>query len=99
MPRMPRTSIAPSTVAVTLLQLDLAVLGDRGDAGGQAAGQTDEHVLDRGGAVVLGSEDLGVIDVERVLGAVVLLLAEPEEVLDTRRAVRAVQPLARGTPL
>ena len=34
-------------------QLDLAVLRHRGDAGGQAAGQGHEHVLDRRGAVVL----------------------------------------------
>ena len=80
-------------------QLDLAVLGDRGDAGGQAAGQADEHVLDRRRAVVLGGEDLGMVDVERVPGAVALLLAEAEEALDVGVAVRAVLPLARGSPL
>ena len=39
-------------------QLDLAVLGDGGDAGGQAAGEADEHDFDRRRPVVLGGEDL-----------------------------------------
>ena len=45
-------------------QLDLPVLGDGGDAGGEAAGQGDEHVLDGCRPVVLGGEDLRVIGVE-----------------------------------
>ena len=59
MPRMPRTSIAPSIVADDAAQLDLAVLRDGGDAGGQAAGQADEHVLDRRRAVVLEAKISG----------------------------------------
>ena len=41
------------------------MLGDGGDAGGEAAGEADEHDLDGGGAVVLGGEALGVVGVER----------------------------------
>ena len=69
-------------------QLDAAVLRDRRDARRQAARQADEEVLDRRDAVVLGREDLRVVGVERRLGLVALLLAEAEEVLDRRRAVR-----------
>ena len=47
-------------------ELDAAVLGDGGDAGGEAADEADEHVLDRGGAEVLRGEALGVVDVEVV---------------------------------
>ena len=53
-------------------QLDLAVLCDRGDAGGQATDQADEHELDRRGAMVFGGEALGVVGVELECGAVVL---------------------------
>ena len=55
-------------------QLDAAVLRDRRHAGGQAARQADEEVLDRRDAVVLGREDLGVVGVEHRLGLVGLLL-------------------------
>ena len=41
------------------------MLGDRGDAGGQAAREPHQHVFDRRGALVLGGEDLRVIGVER----------------------------------
>ena len=47
-------------------ELDLAVLSHGGDAGGEAAGQSDEHVLDRRGAEVLRGEALRVIDFEPV---------------------------------
>ena len=33
------------------VELNVTVLGDGGDSGGEAAGQTDRHVLDRGGTV------------------------------------------------
>jgi hypothetical protein len=55
------------------------VLGDRGDACGQAPDQADQHELHRRGAVVLGCEALGVVDVELVGGAVLLLAAEAGE--------------------
>src|SRR5271166_3426135 len=57
-------------------ELDAPVLGDRGDARGQAADEADQHDLRRRGALVLGREALRVIDVELVLGAVPLLGAE-----------------------
>ena len=47
-------------------ELDAPVLGDRGDAGGQAPDEADQHDLRRRGAVVLGREALRVIDVELV---------------------------------
>src|SRR5205085_1429460 len=79
-------------------QLDLTVLCDRGHARGQATGQAHEHELDGRRAVVLRGEDLGVVDVERVAGAVTLLLAEAEEALHGRAAVCPVLPLTRGSP-
>ena len=67
------------------VQLDVAVLRDGRDAGGEAAGEADEHELDRRGAVVLGREDLRVVGVVLELRLVRLLLAEAEEVLDVER--------------
>ena len=75
-------------------QLDLTLLGDGGDTGGEAAGQRDEHVLDRRGAVVLGGEALGMVGVERERRAVLMVLAEAGEPVDGRAAVRAVHPRA-----
>src|SRR6185437_15006898 len=63
-------------------QLDAAVLGDRGHARGQAAGQADEQVLDRRDAVVGRREDERVVGLERRLGLVLLLLAQAEEAVD-----------------
>ena len=48
--------------------------------------------------LVLGREDLRVVGLERELGPVLLLLAEPVEAVDVRAAVRALLPLARGPP-
>ena len=61
-------------------------------------GEADEDVLDRRDAVVLRREDLRVIRLERRLGLVLLLLAEAEEPVHVRPAVRAVLPLAGGPP-
>ncbi len=72
--------------------------GDGRDAAGEAAGETDENVLDRGRAVVLRGEHLGVIGIELELGLVGLLLAEAEEALDDGVAVRAVHPIAGRAP-
>src|SRR5690242_21114720 len=47
------------------------------DAGGEAARQSDEHVLDRRRTVVLGGEDLRVVGVEERGCPVRLLGAEP----------------------
>ena len=80
------------------VQLDAAVLRDRRHAGGQAAGQPDEQVLDRGDAVVRGREHLGMVGLEGRLPLVLLLLAESEVVLDRRRAVHAVLPGRGGPP-
>src|SRR5713101_2400813 len=82
-----------------LVQLDLPVLCDCGHACRQAARETHEHVLDRRGAVVRRCEDLRMIGVEHELGAVVLLVAEAEEALDDRPAVRAVLPFTGRPPL
>ena len=49
------------------------MLGDRGDAGGQAPDEADQHELHRRGAVVRGGEAFGVVDVELIRGAVLLL--------------------------
>ena len=95
---MPWRSISPSSVADTRRSLDLPVLRDGGHTCCQAAGEPDEHVLDRGGAVVLGGEDLGVVGVEGEAGPIALLLAESEEALDLRPAVGPVLPLAGCPP-
>ena len=91
-------SIWPFELRLDRAQLDAAILRDRGDAGRQAAREADEHVLDRRDAVILRREDLRMIGLERGLGLVLLLLAEPEEALDVRLAVRAVLPLAGRPP-
>ena len=57
------------------VQLDVAVLRHRGDARGQAAGEADEHVLDRRGAVVRRGEDLRVVRIEFEAAPMVLLAA------------------------
>src|SRR5690242_17086077 len=79
-------------------QLDAAVLGDRGHAGRQAAGQADDEVLDRRDAVVGRREDLGVVGLEDRLLLVGLLLAEAEEAVDLDLAVDAVLPGGGGAP-
>ena len=79
-------------------QLDAPILRDRGDASRQAACETDEHVFDRRRAEILGGEDFRMIGLERELGLVLLLLAEPMEALNLRLAVRAVLPFAGGPP-
>src|SRR6185295_10586480 len=58
----------------------------------------DEDVLDGRDAAILRREHLRVIRLERSLGLVLLLLAEPEEPVDVRLAVRATLPLAARPP-
>src|SRR5580700_1167347 len=79
-------------------ELDAAELSDRGDPSGQAAGQADQHDLHRGGAVVLGGEALGVVDVVLVGGAVLLLGAQAGEPVHGGVAVGALSPGAGGPP-
>ena len=79
-------------------QLDVAVLGDRGDAGGEAARQPDKHVLDGRRAVIFGGENFRMIGVEGEGALVVLFLAEAVIAFDRGVAVRAVLPLASGAP-
>ena len=79
-------------------ELDAAILGDRGDAGREAAREPDEQELDRRHAVVLGGEDLRVVGIEGGFGAVLLLGAEAEEVRNLRAAVGAAQPFVRRPP-
>ena len=80
-------------------QLDLAILRDRSDAGREAGGEADEHVLHRRRAVVFGREDRRMVGVVFELGLVRLLGAQAEELLDGGAAVRAVDPAAGGAPL
>ena len=91
--------MSPSMRRLDRLQLDVAVLGDRGDAGGQAARQPDQHIFDRRRALVLGREDLGMVGIEREGRLAVLLLAQTVEALDGRMAVGAVLPFAGRAPL
>src|SRR5688572_6066387 len=79
-------------------ELNTTILCDRGDAGGQAAGQTDEHVFDRRGTEILGGKDLRMVRFERELGLVLLLFAESVKALDLRVGVGAVLPLAGCPP-
>ena len=81
------------------LQLDVAILRDRGDAGRQAAREADQDIFDRCGAQILGREALGVIGIERKRLLAPLLLAQAEEALHGRMAMGAVLPLTGGTPL
>ena len=81
------------------VELDPAVLGHGGHAGGEAPHEADEHELDGRGAVVLGREALGVVDVEAEGAAVLLLGAEPAEALDGAVAVGAPLPGATRPPL
>ena len=98
-PRMPRTSIPPSIVAETLRSwISRFCATAATPAVRQLARATSTYSTGRG-AVVLGGEDLGVIGVERVPGAVALFLAETEEALDGRAAVGAVLPLTGRPPL
>src|SRR5215469_11374196 len=79
-------------------QLYAAVLRNRGHTRREAARETDQHQLDWRRAVVLGSEHLGVIGLERELRPVLLLVPEPMEALDGRCGVGPVPPLAGRTP-
>ncbi len=58
------------------------MLRDRGNARGETAGKPDEHQLDRRRTEILGGEHFRMIDVERKLGLVLLLLAETVKPLD-----------------
>ena len=81
------------------LQLDIAILRDRRDSGGQAAREADQDIFDRRGSQILGREALGVIGIERKRLLAPLLLAEAVEALHGRMAMGAVLPLTGGTPL
>ena len=81
------------------MKLDAAVRRHRRDTGREARRQRGERDLGRGGAVVLGGEDLGVVGVDRVRLAVHVLSAEAGEVGDLGAAVGPSHPLAAGPPL
>src|SRR5690606_31465999 len=80
-------------------ELNVPVLRDGRDAGGEARCERDEHVLDRRRAVVLGRENLRMVRVVAERGPVRLLRAEPEEAVHDGTAVRAANPFARRAPL
>src|SRR5262249_39021062 len=80
-------------------QLNVAMLGDRRDAGGQTAGKSDQDEFDRRGPFVLGGEHFGVVGIEGERGLAVLFLAQAVEAFDRRVAVRAVLPFAGRAPL
>ena len=75
------------------------LLGDGGDAGGQAAGEAGEHHLDGRDAVVLGGEELRVVGVEHERLTVGLLAAERRRSCRSWCGVGAADPLAAGPPL
>ena len=79
-------------------QLNVAMLGDGGDAGGQAARQPDQHILHRRDAVVFGGKHLRMIGVERESLFVALLLAEAVIAFDGRTTERAVFPFDGRAP-
>src|SRR4051794_31357002 len=80
------------------LELDVAVLRDGGHAGGQAGRQPDEDVLDRGRAVVLGGEHLGVIGGVAEARLVAVGLAQPRVVVHRGLGAGAPDPLRRCAP-
>src|SRR3954468_15812167 len=80
------------------LELDVAVLRDGGHAGGQAGRQPDEDVLDRGRAVVLGGEHLGVIGGVAEARLVAVGLTQARVVVDRGLGARAPDPLGRCAP-
>src|SRR5262245_38184317 len=59
-----------------LAELNPAMLGNRGYAGGEAASQGDEHELNRRRALILRGEDLRVVGLEAERCLVLLLAAE-----------------------
>ena len=81
------------------LELDVPVLGHRGNAGGQAACETNQHVLDRRCAVVFGCEHFRVVGVEGELRLVILLATKAAKAANGRLAVGAVDPFAGRPPL
>lgn len=56
-------------------QLNVAVLGDRGDSSGQTTRQPNQDVLDRRSTFVLGGENLGVVGIEGKYFLVMLFLS------------------------
>ena len=75
------------------------MLGDRGDTGGQAAGQADQNEFDRSRTLVLGSEQFGVVGFEGESLVALLLFAEAEETVDTVLCVGAANPVAGCAPV
>ena len=61
------------------MQRNVALLGDRRDAGGQAAAEGNQYILDGGSAVVFCGERQRMIDVIGELRLVLLRLAEAVE--------------------
>src|SRR5690606_11473326 len=79
-------------------KLDVAVLCDSCDSGGQATGEPREHDLHRRRTLVLGGKNFRVVGIEPERGAVLLLLAEAEEALYSGCAVRSVDPVTGCAP-
>src|SRR5215472_12393615 len=80
------------------VQLYAAPLGDRGNAGSQAARKTGEDEFYGSRSVVLGCKDFWMICLDGEGLVARLLRAEPEEFADRGAAVCTVQPLAACAP-
>ena len=79
--------------------MDIAVLGNRSDTSGQAAGQSDQYIFHRGSALVFSGKNLRVVCVKLEAGFVLLLFTQTEIALYLGAAMGAIYPVAGGTPL
>jgi hypothetical protein len=80
-------------------QLNIAVLGNRGNSRCQATRQSDQDIFNRRGPFVLGGENLGMVGVKAESSFVLLFLAQAIKALDRGIAVRPVLPFASCSPL
>ena len=99
MPRMPWTSMSPSSVAETDFSWISRFCATAATPAVRQLARPTSTYSTGVDAVVLGREELGMVGVEAELGLVALLVAEAEEALHRVAAVGAVHPLARRPPL
>jgi hypothetical protein len=79
-------------------QLNLPVLSDGRDAGGEAARQPDQDVLDGRRPLVCGGENFRVVGIEGERGLAPLLLPEAIKTLDRGVTMRSVFPFTGRAP-
>ena len=77
-------------------QLNVAVLGNRGDTGGQATCQANQDVLDRRSTLVLGCKKFRVVSIEGKSFLVMLFLPQAVKTFHRRMTVSAILPFAGG---